>query len=196
MPAALTVTHLAKSFRVAREADGGADPRRERRSRRHDRFWALRGVSFSVEPGRTLGIIGPNGSGKSTLMKILAGVMQPERGGFEARGRIGALLERGAGFHPELTAIENVYLNGALLGLSERQVDALLPAIISFAELERFMDMPVKHFSSGMTTRLGFAVAMQLAPEILLMDETFAAGDAHFMAKTIGHIAGMKARGH
>ena len=192
---ALQIENLSKSFRVARSRSGAGDPRRERLSWRQDRLWALRGVSFSIERGQTLGLIGPNGSGKSTLLKILSGVMTPESGHFTAQGRIGALLELGAGFHPDLTGLENVYLNGALLGLGSREVDRLLPKIISFAELERFMDMPIRHYSSGMTARLGFAVATQLAPDILLMDETFATGDARFQAKALDHIAMMKAQG-
>jgi len=191
----LNIERLAKSFRVARERGVANDPRRERFSWRQDRFWALRDVSFSVRRGETLGLIGPNGSGKSTLLKILSGVMAPETGRFEAQGRVGALLELGAGFHPDLTGIENVYLNGALLGLSNRAIGKLLAEIIAFAELERFMDMPVRHYSSGMASRLGFAVATCLQPEILLMDETFATGDMRFQAKALEHIARMKERG-
>jgi ABC-type polysaccharide/polyol phosphate transport system ATPase subunit len=192
---ALKIESVSKRFRVPR-AEADSDPRRERLGRRRDLFWALRDVSLDVTRGETIGIVGANGSGKSTLLKILSGVMTADAGGFEAHGRIGALLELGAGFHPDLTGVENVYLNGALLGLSTMEIDRLLPDIIAFAELERFMDMPVKHFSSGMTTRLGFAVATRLAPDILLMDETFATGDARFQSKALGHIAEMKARGH
>ncbi len=193
--AAIIVENLCKSFRVARAADE-LDPRRERLGRRRDLFHALRDVSFEVRRGETFGIIGPNGSGKSTLLKILAGVSQPSTGRFLAHGRIGALLELGAGFHPDLTGIENVYLAGALLGLNTREVNRLLPEIIGFAELERFMDMPVKHYSSGMASRLGFSVATRLAPEILLMDETFATGDLRFQARAMEHLVSMRARGH
>jgi ABC-type polysaccharide/polyol phosphate transport system ATPase subunit len=192
---ALKIEAMSKRFRVPR-AEADTDPRRERLTRRHDRFWALREIDLTVARGETLGLVGANGSGKSTLLKILSGVMTPDDGGFRAQGRVGALLELGAGFHPDLSGVENVYLNGALLGLSTVQIDRLLPEIIAFAELERFMDMPVKHYSSGMTARLGFAVATRLAPEILLMDETFATGDARFQTKALAHIAQMKARGH
>lgn len=192
---ALSVDRLGKSYRVP-HAEDGHDPRREKISARRDLFHALRDVSFEVRRGETIGIIGANGSGKSTLLKILSGVVQADRGSFHARGRIGALLELGAGFHTDLTGIENVYLSGALLGMDTRQIDDLLPEIIGFAELERFMDMPVKHYSSGMAGRLGFAVATQLAPDILLMDETFATGDLRFQAKAIEHVADMKRRGH
>ncbi len=195
IPTALSVTGLSKLFRVPHAADLD-DPRRERHSRWRDKFWALRNISFTVPAGQTLGIVGANGSGKSTLLKILAGVMSPDRGEFKAQGRIGALLELGAGFHPDLTGLDNVYLNGALLGFTIQQIDRLLPEIIAFAELERFMDMPVRHYSSGMHARLGFAVATRLVPEILLMDETFATGDARFQAKALAHIGQMKARGH
>lgn len=192
---ALKVHHLSKRFHVP-AVQGHADPRRESCSRRWDWLWALRDVTFEIPRSQTVGLIGPNGSGKSTLLKILSGVSHGDGGGFEAHGRIGALLELGAGFHPDLTGIENVYLNGSLLGLSSLEVDRLLPDIIGFAELERFMDMPVRHYSSGMTARLGFATATRLAPDILLMDETFAAGDARFQARALDHIAQMKAAGH
>lgn len=192
---ALQVHDLGKVFRVP-HARANSDPRRRSHSRRRDDFWALDALNFSVPAGQTLGIVGANGSGKSTLLKILACVMTPDHGGFTARGRIGALLELGAGFHPDLSGVENVYLNGALLGFSTREIDRLMPEIIEFAELERFMDMPVRHFSSGMHARLGFAVATRLAPEILLMDETFATGDARFQAKALAHIGRIKAEGH
>lgn len=191
---ALKVEQLSKCFRLPRVPEA-RDERREPLSRRWDRFWALRDITFSVPAGTTLGLIGPNGSGKSTLLKILADVMRPSSGSFEACGRVGALLELGAGFHPDLSGVENVYLNGALLGLDSHQVDRVLPGIIEFAELERFMDMPVRHFSSGMVTRLGFAMAAQLTARILLMDETFAAGDAAFTAKALAHIHELKRQG-
>ena len=193
-PFALRVSDLGKSFLVP-PAPEGEDPRRERAGRRHDRFHALRGIDFTIRPGQTLGLIGPNGSGKSTLLKILSGVMQPDSGHFEANGRVGALLELGAGFHPELSGVQNVFLTGALLGCSHAEISRLLPEIIGFSELERTIDLPVKHFSSGMVGRLGFSVAAHLAPEILLMDETFATGDAGFQTKALARIALLKAQG-
>lgn len=194
-PPALAVRGLGKSFLVPR-APHSADPRREPAGRRRDRFHVLRALDFDVARGETLGLIGPNGSGKSTLLKILSGVMQPDSGAFTALGRVGALLELGAGFHPELSGVQNVYLTGALLGCTHAQISRLLPGIIGFSELERTIDLPVKHFSSGMVGRLGFAVAAHIAPEILLMDETFATGDAGFQAKALARIAELKAAGH
>lgn len=191
---ALEVRDLCKSFWVPRVFAGSTDPRR-RPGRWRDRLNVLSGVSFEVPHGQTLGIIGANGSGKTTLLKILAGVMQPDSGGFVADGRVGALLELGAGFHPELTGLENVHLNGALLGLPRRHTQSQLAEIIEFCELERSMDLPVKHYSSGMTVRLGFAIAAQLEPEILLLDETFAVGDAHFQNKALSRVKALKAAG-
>jgi len=193
----LSVRHITKSFGVARRTDGNGaarDPRRQPGWRR-DRFFALRDVSFEVAAGRALGLVGANGSGKTTLLKILAGAMTADAGAFLARGRVGALLELGAGFHPELSGIENVHLNAALLGLSRRETEGLMAEIIAFAGLERFMDMPVKHYSSGMIVRLGFAVAAQLRPDVLLLDETFAVGDATFQARALARIRQMRAAG-
>ena len=191
---ALKIHSLNKWFRVRHVPDTG-DPRREPQGRHHDRFHALSNIHLDIPRGQTLGLIGPNGSGKSTLLKILAGVMRPGSGTIETHGTVGALLELGAGFHPDLTGLENVYLNGALLGMRQREIDSILPDIIAFAQLEHFMDMPVRHYSSGMTARLGFAVATRLANDIVLMDETLSTGDAQFMARALGHIAALKAQG-
>jgi len=163
--------------------------RRNNRSR--EEFWALRDVSFTVEQGETVGIIGPNGAGKSTLLKLAARVIEPTSGRIAVRGRIGALLELGAGFHPDLTGRENIYLNASILGLSRAEIRRRLDDIIGFAELERFIDIPVKHYSSGMFVRLGFSVAVHIDPEILLVDEVLAVGDAAFQRKCmekIGHL--------
>jgi len=148
--------------------------------------WALRDVNFDVMPGEVLGIIGKNGAGKSTLLKILSKVTGPTTGRIDYNGRIGNLLEVGTGFHPELTGRENIFLNGAILGMSRREIRAKLDEIIDFSGCERYIDTPVKRYSSGMTGRLGFAVAAHLDPEILVIDEVLAVGDAEFQKKAIG----------
>jgi lipopolysaccharide transport system ATP-binding protein len=150
--------------------------------------WALKDVSFEVKEGEALGIIGPNGAGKSTILKLLAGITEPTRGRIETRGRVSALIEVGAGFHWDLTGRENVYLNGSILGLTKREIDAKFDSIVQFAELERFVDTPVKRYSSGMYMRLGFAVAAHLDPDILLVDEVLAVGDASFHHKCLVHM--------
>ena len=148
-------------------------------------FWALKDVSFEVERGEVLGIIGRNGAGKSTLLKILSRITEPTKGTVEIRGRVGSLLEVGTGFHPDLTGRENTYLNGTIMGLKKRQIDLLFDEIVDFAEVQKFIDTPVKHYSSGMYTRLAFAVAAHLNPEILIVDEVLAVGDAKFQKKCI-----------
>jgi ABC-type polysaccharide/polyol phosphate transport system ATPase subunit len=167
--------------------------RRNNRSR--EEFWALRDVSFAVEQGETVGIIGPNGAGKSTLLKLAARVIEPTSGRIAVRGRIGALLELGAGFHPDLTGRENIYLNGSILGLSRAEIRRRLDDIIGFAELERFIDVPVKHYSSGMFVRLGFSVAVHTDPEILLVDEVLAVGDQAFQRKCLERIDDLRRQG-
>ncbi|MFO7906200.1 MAG: ABC transporter ATP-binding protein, partial [Pirellulaceae bacterium] len=158
-------------------------------------FWALRDVSFSVAEGQTVGIIGPNGAGKSTVLKLISRIIEPTSGGIEVNGRVGALLELGAGFHPDLTGRENIYLNGSILGLSRAEIERRLDEIIAFAELERFIDMPVKHYSSGMSMRLGFSVAVHTDPEILLVDEVLAVGDASFQRKCLERIDELHGQG-
>jgi lipopolysaccharide transport system ATP-binding protein len=160
-----------------------------------EEFWALRDVSFALEAGRTLGVIGRNGSGKSTLLKLLAGTMRPTSGSISANGRVFGLLELAAGFHPELSGRENVFLNGAFLGLSRAEMEARLDGIVAFAELEQFIDTPVKHYSSGMYMRLGFAIAVSVEPDILVIDEVLAVGDAAFRQKCFASLAEMKASG-
>lgn len=159
-----------------------------------EEFWALQNVSFAVERGRTLGIVGRNGSGKSTLLKLLTGTMRPTSGRVVAHGRIFGLLELAAGFHPELSGRDNVFLNGTFLGLSRRQMAARLEQIVAFAELEQFIDTPVKHYSSGMYMRLGFAIALSVDPDILVVDEVLAVGDAAFRQKCFLALADFKAR--
>jgi len=149
-------------------------------------IWALRHVSFEVEHGKVLGVIGRNGAGKSTLLKILSRVTEPTEGEAEIRGRVGSLLEVGTGFHPELTGRENIYLNGAILGMKRAEIDRKFDEIVAFAEVEPFIDTPVKRYSSGMYLRLAFAVAAHLEPEILVVDEVLAVGDAEFQRKCLG----------
>jgi lipopolysaccharide transport system ATP-binding protein len=153
---------------------------------RHKTIWALKDVSFEVEPGEALGIIGRNGAGKSTLLKILSRITEPTRGRVQLYGRVGSLLELGTGFHPELTGRENVYLNGAILGMKKAEIARKFDEIVAFAEIEKFIDTPVKWYSSGMHTRLAFAVAANFEPEILIVDEVLAVGDGPFQKKCLG----------
>lgn len=206
MTPAIVVEGLGKSYRVV----GGHRPRgasyrtlrdtlsdgtkaigqRLRRSRQQtleaETFWALRDLSFTVDEGDIVGIIGRNGAGKSTLLKILSRITDPTEGMAEIRGRVGSLLEVGTGFHPELTGRENTYLNGAILGMTHSEIDRKFDEIVEFADVAKFIDTPVKHYSSGMHLRLGFAVAAHLEPEILIVDEVLAVGDAAFQRKCIG----------
>ena len=148
-------------------------------------FNALKHINIEIEKGESLGILGRNGSGKSTLLKIIAGVTKPSDGRITVQGRIAPLIELGAGFHPELTGRENVYLNGSILGIRKKQMDKLYDEIVAFSELEEFMDQPIKHYSSGMYTRLAFSVAVAETPDILLVDEILAVGDAKFQKKCL-----------
>jgi homopolymeric O-antigen transport system ATP-binding protein len=151
-----------------------------------EEFWALRDVSFDVREGEVVGIIGRNGAGKSTLLKILSRITEPTEGRVTLRGRVASLLEVGTGFHPELTGRENIFLNGAILGMTRREIKRKFNEIVAFAEVDKFLDTPVKRFSSGMYVRLAFAVAAHLDPEILLVDEVLAVGDAEFQKKCLG----------
>ncbi len=162
----------------------------------YEEFPALDGINLVVREGEVLGIVGANGSGKSTLLKILARVLEPEVGEVRIRGRVGAILELGAGFQPELSGRRNIYLYGSLLGLSRGEIDARLNDIISFAELERFIDNPVRHYSSGMTLRLAYAISAHADADVLLLDEVLAVGDESFQHKCIDHVQAMKANGH
>src|SRR5207247_6694860 len=152
----------------------------------HSHIWALKDVSFEVRQGEVVGIIGPNGAGKTTLLKILARVTKPTQGFADVRGRMGSLLEVGTGFHPELTGRENVFLNGAILGMSKSEIQRKFDEIVAFAEVEKFVDTPVKYYSVGMRMRLAFAVAAHLEPEILLVDEVLSVGDLAFQKKCLG----------
>jgi len=158
-------------------------------------LWALDDVSFRIEPGSILGLIGPNGAGKTTALKLLSNITQPTMGRVSVSGRVSSLIELGAGFHPELTGRENIFLNGAILGLSRREIRDKLDQIIAFSELERFIDTPVKRYSSGMYVRLGFAVAAHVAPDVLLVDEVLAVGDASFRQRCIEHMRALRQRG-
>lgn len=160
--------------------------RRRNGKRNHETFWALKDVSFEVAPGEVVGVIGRNGAGKSTLLKVLSRITEPTTGRAELYGRVASLLEVGTGFHPELTGRENIYLNGAILGMRKAEIDRKFDEIVAFAELEKFLDTPVKRYSSGMYMRLAFAVASHLEPEILLVDEVLAVGDAAFQKKCLG----------
>jgi lipopolysaccharide transport system ATP-binding protein len=159
---------------------------REQAEASREEFWALRDVSFDVQPGEVVGIIGRNGAGKSTLLKILSRITEPTTGRAVIRGRVASLLEVGTGFHPELTGRDNIFLNGAILGMSRAEIARKFDEIVAFAEVERFLDTQVKHYSSGMYVRLAFAVAAHLEPEILIVDEVLAVGDAQFQKKCLG----------
>jgi lipopolysaccharide transport system ATP-binding protein len=156
---------------------------------RDKEFWAVDDISFELKRGECLGLIGSNGSGKSTLLKMLNGIIEPDKGRIQINGKIGALIEVGAGFHPMLTGRENIYINGSILGFSKKEMDRKFDAIVEFAELDEFIDTPVKHYSSGMYVRLGFAVAAQMKPDVLLIDEVLAVGDIAFKTKCYHQIS-------
>src|SRR5258706_2735324 len=160
-----------------------------------ERFPALQGVSFAVDPGTTYGIIGRNGSGKSTALKLVAGITKPTSGTVKVTGRISALIELGAGFHPEISGRENVFINGIMLGLTKREIEQRFDEIVEFAELREFIDAPVKTYSSGMYMRLGFAVAIHVTPDVLLVDEGFAGGDRRFTHKCLDKFGELRRRG-
>ncbi|HJZ45873.1 MAG TPA: ABC transporter ATP-binding protein [Roseiflexaceae bacterium] len=191
MPPIIEFERVSKKFTIHR---GGADTIQERfagllrpRARGED-FWALRDVSFGVAKGESLGLVGHNGAGKSTALKLMTRILEPTSGRVAMNGRIAALLELGSGFHPDLSGRENVFLNGSLLGFSRREMQARLPEIVDFAEIGDFIDMEVKHYSSGMYTRLAFAVATAVDPDILITDEVLAVGDESFQRKCMDRI--------
>jgi ABC-2 type transport system ATP-binding protein len=186
--AAITVEDLGKRFRLYRERPTSLKERLIRFGVTAEDFWALRRISVDVPEGTTLGLIGPNGAGKTTLLKIIAGILRPTEGRVVTRGRIASLLALGAGFHPELTGRENVYLNASILGLSRQETDRRFDDIVGFAELADFIDTQVKFYSSGMYVRLGFAVAVHVDPAILLIDEVLAVGDEAFQRKCLNQI--------
>src|SRR5277367_5140649 len=186
---------LGKRYRRGLAADPGLRHALERfvksplgafRRKKDETFWALKDVSLQVDEGEVLGLIGRNGAGKTTLLKILSRITKPTTGWAEIHGRVGSLLEVGTGFHPELTGRENAFLSGAILGMNKKEIERKFDEIVAFAELEKFIDTPVKHYSSGMYVRLAFAVAAHLEPEILLVDEVLAVGDINFQKKCLG----------
>ncbi|QOV90641.1 ABC transporter ATP-binding protein [Humisphaera borealis] len=183
-----------KTVRDAIMQTAGRLIRHGRRPASREPFWALKDVSFEVKRGQVVGIIGRNGAGKSTLLKILSRITEPSEGGADIHGRVGSLLEVGTGFHPELSGRENIFLNGAILGMRRSEITRKFDEIVAFAEIEKFIDTPVKHYSSGMYMRLAFAVAAHLEPEILIVDEVLAVGDAEFQKKCLGKM-GDVARG-
>ena len=196
MEPVLRVEGVCKQFRIY---DRAADRLKEMvtlgRWKTHREFWALRDVSFDVEPGTTFGIVGPNGCGKSTLLQIIAGTLQSTLGSVSHTGRMSALLELGAGFNPEFTGVENVFMSTSLLGFSKSETTAMLPAIESFAEIGDFIHQPVKTYSTGMYVRLAFAAAISVKPQILLVDEALAVGDAVFQHRCMRRIRELQENG-
>jgi ABC-type polysaccharide/polyol phosphate transport system ATPase subunit len=196
MTTVLRVENVSKQYRTyTRPADRLKESLTRGRLRRHKEFWALRDVGFELEKGVTVGIVGPNGCGKSTLLQIISGTLEPTHGDVWHEGRIAALLELGAGFDPEFTGVENIYMNASLLGLSRRATDALFPQIERFAEIGQFLYQPVKTYSSGMYVRLAFAIAASVEPDILVVDEALAVGDAVFQHRCLRRIKDLQEAG-
>ena len=195
----IEIEHISKRYRLGAQKEkylslrdeivNRLSPAMRRKRALKDEFWALNDVSFSVEQGEAVGIIGRNGAGKSTLLKVLSQITPPTEGKITMRGRVASLLEVGTGFHPELTGRENIYLNGAILGMSRKEIARKFDEIVAFAEVAKFLDTPVKRYSSGMYVRLAFAVAAHLEPEILVVDEVLAVGDAEFQKKCLGKMS-------
>ncbi len=193
---AITTDRLWKRFRLYHERNQTFKETFLRRKRAaYEELWALREVTFGIQSGQTVGIIGENGSGKSTLLKVLARILRPDRGSVRVNGRLGALLELGAGFHPDLSGRENVFLNGSILGFGRKDIRRRFDEIVAFAELERFIDTPVKNYSSGMYVRLGFAIATLLEPDVLLVDEILAVGDEAFQRRSSDKLYEMRRSG-
>ncbi|GAB2464990.1 ABC transporter ATP-binding protein [Xylanimonas ulmi] len=196
MTTVVEIANLSKHFTIRKEKSLKERVVNFGRSRAHkEDFWALRDIDVSIEAGTTVGLIGPNGSGKSTLLKMIGGILQPDTGSVSIRGRLAALLELGAGFHPDLTGRENVYLNASILGISREQTDKYFDAIVDFSGIEKFIDTQVKFYSSGMYVRLAFAVAVHVDPDILLVDEVLAVGDEPFQRKCLERIRQFQAEG-
>lgn len=196
MSEAIVATDISKVFRISHDPVRSLKERMVSIGRRaHTDFQALSPMNFTIEQGETIGILGHNGSGKSTLLKCIAGILRPTTGQIALRGRLASLLELGAGFHPELTGRENVFINAAFLGISRKEISGRLDDIVEFAELGQFIDEPVKHYSSGMYVRLGFAVAVNLQPDILLVDEVLAVGDEAFARKCLARVKDLQTDG-
>ncbi len=196
MTNAVSIHNVSKKFRLYQERNQTLKSAIMRRRRSvHEDFWALRDVSFDVEQGSTFGLIGSNGSGKSTLLKCLAKIYWPTSGSISYAGRMAALLEVGSGFHHELSGRENIYLNGSILGMSRKEIDRKFDEIIDFSGVEQFIDQPVKNYSSGMYVRLGFSVAISVEPDILIVDEVLAVGDAEFQEKCFQKFRDYRAQG-
>ncbi len=194
---AISVHDVSKKFRLERNRPSSLKEAILRIGKRRDTddFWVLRDIDLEIEPGAFFGLIGHNGSGKSTLLRLMAGIHRPTTGEISSEGRLSALLELGSGFHPDLTGRENVYLNGAMLGLGRKQMAASMDTIIEFSGIGEFIDEPVKIYSSGMYVRLGFAVAVNVDPEILLVDEVIAVGDEEFQRRCMSHMNMLRAAG-
>ncbi|HUY09966.1 MAG TPA: ABC transporter ATP-binding protein [Candidatus Dormibacteraeota bacterium] len=194
--AVVQIQDVSKRFRIYHERNTTLKQSLVARRRgRYEEFWAVRDVSVDIPEGESLGIIGENGSGKSTLLKCVAGILVQDKGTIDVKGRLASLLEVGAGFHPDFTGRENVFLNGAILGLPRRYIKSIMDTIVEFAELEQFIDNPVKTYSSGMYTRLGFAIAVNLDPDILVVDEVLAVGDEAFQRRCMERINIMRTEG-
>lgn len=196
---AIKVSHLSKKYAIGKQKDtslrGSLTGLFKSSTSKVDEFWAMKDVSFEIKKGEAIGIIGKNGAGKSTLLKILSQITKPTEGKIEINGRIASLLEVGTGFHPELTGRENIYLNGTILGMTRKEVKAKFEEIVAFSGIEKFIDTPVKHYSSGMYVRLAFAVAAHLEPDILILDEVLAVGDVEFQKKCLGKMKEVAGKG-
>jgi ABC-2 type transport system ATP-binding protein len=195
---AITIRGVSKRFRINQDRQSSLKERiisLGRPKRGYKDFWALRDIDLDIPEGETLGLLGHNGSGKSTLLKCVGGILTPTRGEIRVRGRIASLLELGAGFHPDLTGRENVFLNASILGMSRKDITARFDDIVAFAEMERFIDEQVKHYSSGMYVRLGFAVAINVDPDVLLVDEVLSVGDEAFQQKCLERVRGFQREG-
>lgn len=192
----IEIKNVSKSFKIYHDK---ATTLKERllflRSSKADVFWALKDINLTIESGKTVGLIGHNGSGKSTLLKLITKIIHPTSGEIITRGRVSSLLELGAGFHPDFTGRENIYINASIFGLSRKEIDSKLESIIEFSELRDFIDSPIRTYSSGMYTRLAFSVAVHVSPDILLIDEILAVGDINFQKKCIAKIKEFKKKG-